>query len=474
MTKVSVPSPAYLSSFRRARRALVSAGCALVILTGLSSGARAQTNPEEPKKEISEKIGTGLQQLQPLFDAKKWDEALNLLNDLVKQAKPNTYDRALTSQYKALVLLQKEKYGDAIPPLEEAVRISDRYHFFDERVARELVFYLAQLYNQQGSTLKDPVEKGKLLEKSFSYIKRLIDNGKPKEEDMLFASSLLYNIALLDDKNIDKKKLEEARHYAEEGLMINIKPKDQLYVLVLAASQQLGDNQRAIDMLELLVKQQPKSQTYWTQLASLYLNMADTANKKGDAATAKEYYVRGILTIQRAQANGIMNSPKDNYTLVAIYFNLEQYDAAIALLEKGLHDGSIEGDRNNWQLLASSYQQQKKEFKAIATLTDAAKIFNKDGQFEFAIAQIYYSIDDTENAYKHLKAAIELGGLEKPGGAYVFIAYIGYELRRFEEARDYLEEAAKQPDAKQDDVDRLKRAVNDAIKEREAARNENI
>lgn len=441
-----------------------------------SFGASAQEGDEDtlaeaPKKEVSEKVAEGLQKLQALFDAKDWDTALTVLDQLLAGAGKNSFDRALISQYKALTLLQKEDYKAAIEPLEEAVRISARHNFFEERVSRELVYYLAQLYNQEAHAQKELVAKKRLLEKSYHYAERLLkSSSKLKEDEVVFVTSVLYSLAILDEKNVDRAKIEEAQKMANEGLFLSIKPKDALYLFSLATNQQLGRNEEAIDILELLVKQTPQNQSYWGQLASLYLTLAENAVKAQDKRTAETYYIRSIVTIQRAQQYGVLNTPKDNYTLVAIYFNLEQYGPAIELLERGLRDGSIENDKNNWQLLASSYQQLKKDQKAAQVLEKAAQTFPTDGQLEYSIAQIYYSIDDNLNTYKHLKLAVERGGLEKPGGVYLFLSYVCYELRKFEEAKDYLVNASQTADAKPEDVAKLTRAVNDAIAEREAFR----
>src|SRR5690606_11045867 len=148
---------------------------------------------------------------------------------------------------------------------------------------------------------------------------------------------------------------------------------------------------------------------------------------------AEEFNLRTIVTIERAQALGMMDSPKDNYNLVGIYFNLGQHGEATKLLHKGLRDGTIESDVAKWELLSYSYQQINKEFQAIEALQEASKHFPDTGRFDHQIAQIYYSLNRVEEAHKHVNLAINKGNLDKPGAVYYFLAYISFELLKFEE-----------------------------------------
>jgi tetratricopeptide (TPR) repeat protein len=200
----------------------------------------------------------------------------------------------------------------------------------------------------------------------------------------------------------------------------------------------------------------PNSKQYWQQLAATYLQLEES--------------VRAINTIERAQQYGIMNSPKDNYNLVGIYFNIKQYDRAIDLLETGLKNGNIENEQRNWELLAACYQQLHKETKAIESLKEAAKRFPKSGALDFQIGSIFYSMDKTQDAYNFIKSSLEKG-VDKPASAYVFLAYLAFELKKLDEALDAAQKAVK-ADPNSRDGQRLLEAIKDAIKDRENQKNQ--
>ena len=143
-------------------------------------------------------------------------------------------------------------------------------------------------------------------------------------------------------------------------------------------------------------------------------------------------------------------------------------DYAIDLLEKGLRDGGIENLQQNWEFLASSYQQVNKDLKAIETLEAAAKLFPESGSLEYQIANIYYSMDKVGDAFRHAQIALQKGNLPRVQQVRVFAGFLAYELKEFEAGETILEAAVKDdPDAK--DAVRLLRAIKDIIAEREEA-----
>jgi tetratricopeptide (TPR) repeat protein len=206
-------------------------------------------------------------------------------------------------------------------------------------------------------------------------------------------------------------------------------------------------------MFELLIKQKPEASTYYQQLAGTYL----TGGQE----------LRAALTIERAQAHGHMVTPQYNFNLVGIYFNLGQFEKAADLLEAGLKAGTIENELKNWELLALSYQQLQRPLKSIEALKQAAKAFPTSGQIEFLIAQAYHGLERSDDALIHLQSAVAKGNLAKPHSAYLFLAYVAYELKKFEIALEAAQKAAATTEGAKDGQNMVK-AIEDMMKDREA------
>ncbi|MBX3736224.1 MAG: hypothetical protein KF715_06015 [Candidatus Didemnitutus sp.] len=429
------------------------AALAVALLTG-SAFAQAE-KPYNLSEPVSEFLGGPY---KTAAEAKNYDAVLTGVDaQMAKLKDQGSFDAAVLLQIKAQTLLQKTDYSAAIPPLEQALQLSESHtpNYFEERTTLEFLYFLAQLYYQEATTSKNPAVIGGYFDKADVYMGRWMKlNKKPNPDALLFYASLLFNRAAQDTEHPDVEAVKKALDIVDKAMRMSTRPKDNLYLLKLVCLQHLNRNAEATELLELLVKQHPDNRNYWQQLAALYLG--------------QQQDIRAILAFERAQANGFMNAPKDNFNLVGIHFNIGQYERAAELLEKGLHSGTIENDQKNWELLAYSYQQMNRDFKAIDTLKEAAKVFPKaNGQLEYLIAQNYYAMEKLDEALPFLQSSVKKGGGNKPHSTYLFLAFIAYELKKFDIALDAAERAIATPEGKAEGT-RMKQAIQDLIKEREA------
>jgi tetratricopeptide (TPR) repeat protein len=437
----------------------------LLALSVSASPLLAQDQPA--KKEISEKTGTSLGQLRPLIDAKNYDAALALIQPLIVAAAPDSYDLYVLSQIKAQILLTQGKLIDAIAPLETALRLADgNPAFFDASANLDQLNLLAQLHYQRAAEAKGAAAQKAGYETSLGYITRWIERSpKPTAEVRTFTASLLYQLGTLDPAKPDPTRIREAITQGREAMLLTLAPSNQLVLLLAACHLQLGENLRAAELLETLAVRDPKSATTWSQLQSIYLSAAADTKKPDEARSLN---LRALHTIERAQANGHLSTPRDNYTRVAILFNIQQFARAAALLEKGLADGSIEGVKRNWELLASAYQQIDKNQKALEALANATAKFPDDGALEFSLAQFLYNTGNPADAYVRGQSALAKG-VEKRGQTEVYLAYLAYELQRYEEALKWVDAARASGDVPATTLDPLATAIADALRNREAA-----
>jgi len=439
-------------SFLKSTKFLSTVAAAIV----LAVSAPAQTEPAAPKKELSETVQQAVQNLLKLQESPDSSEQLLAeIDKLLATAAPNSFDTAILSQMKVQALLAKQDLVAAIAPLETAIRLSEAYDFFGENGNLQLLWILAQLHAQDAGQDKDSKSQQAKYGKAYTALKRWFDKTpKSNPEAQLFAAGILYSRALEDAQKVDMAIMKQAQMEAEKGLAMAIKPKEPLYMMLVAILQQQGDFPKSAEYLELLVRDYPGNMTYWQQLLNAYL----VQEEKG--------YLRAIVTLERAQQRELLTEKKDNFTLVGLHANLKQYAQSADLLEAGLRNGKIEPEQKNWELLAQSYQQTRKDQKAIATLKEASKLFPKEGSLEQQIGYVYYQNDKFEDAFGYLKIAIAKG-VSKPAQTHIFIAYLGLELKKLEEAKQSAEKAIELEPASKE-AKRLLDAVNEAIAEREA------
>lgn len=443
----------------------------LLLLAGLALLApalRAQTPAAElPRKEITEATSESLGKLRPLIEAKNYAAALALVEGLLAKAGPASFDRYVLSQIQAQILLTQNKVEAAAEPLETALRLADQNaNFYEAASYLEQLYLLAQVHYQKAAEAKTPSAQKAGYQKALGHITRWFERSpRINADSRLFAASLLYQLATLDPAKADPGRLREAMAQAREGLLLAVNPPAQLTLLLVGCHLQLNEHAQAAELLETLVLRDPRGASGWSQLQALYLARAADAK---DPAEARAQNLRALLALDRAQALGLLNSPKENYTRVAILFNLQQYTRAAALLEAGLADGAIEGSRRNWELLASAYQQTGENAKALEAMKRAVARFPDDAALEFGLAQLHYASGEAAPAYERARSALGKG-LEKPGPARVYLAYLAFELQRYDEAATWVADARRGGEASPN-LDSLDRAIADALAAREAVR----
>ena len=431
--------------------------CALLLNAAVFAADQA------PQREYSVTDATGdvFAKYRVAFDAKNYDGALALLDAQIAKAEPGSYDLALLYQVKAQTLVQKGDFIQSVEPLEHAIALSDAKTptYFEDKTVREFLYLLAQLYYQEAAAAaKNPSVAAEFYSKADKAFVRWTKMAKVTSDSLLLHAQILYSWASIDPEHPNLELVKRALGEVEAGMLLATHPKDTFYIIKLVCLQQLGRLQDAAEVLEFMVKQKPDSAAYWQQLAAFYLS-----TDRPDQQT------RAIVTYERAQSHGFLSTQKDNLNLVSIYFNLGQYEKAAEILETDLKNGKIENDQKNWELLNLCYQQLERPLKAIDALTIATKAFPTSGQLEFMIAQQYQQLDQPEAALPHAEAAVAKGNLTKPHQTYLVLAYIAFELKRYDVALSAAKKAASFTEGVKDpQTQNMIKAIEETIKDREA------
>lgn len=428
------------------------------------SKSSSPTPGQKERPQLNEKTSEALTKLGPMQQQKPipYQEMLTLIEGVLANAPAGSYDQLFLLDIKAKILLGMDKYAQAVPIWEQVIKLNDQSHYFEAKQINEIALYLAQIIFSEAANLKNPAEQKQAVARSSAYLKRHLDNNpKPSLETQMFYAQLLYQQAVMDAQNINKDLLREAREVITRGMQSTLQPKEGFYMLLLAIYQQENDMVRSSEFLELMVNKFPQKKDYWPLLMATYLNLASTEQ---DDLRKREFYVRAINALERAQKLGFMQTPKDNYNLVTIYLTAGQFGKATDILHAGLKKGTIESNLANWRLLGSYYQQANKELQAIEALKEAAKLFPTEGMLDLQIGEIYRQLEKTREARDAYRAALKKGKLDKPQVAYQLLAYTSMELDDWNGALQAITEAAKHPDFQKDQqMLNLKKHIEDTV-----------
>lgn len=450
-------------------RRLAWIGVATALLTAVPLSSAQDEGGKEKQFQLNEKVGDALQKLKTLQDTKNYAGMLDLVNGQLATVKPDSYDACYLLDLKAKIYLQLDQYNNAIGPWEQCLKLAEQFGYKDLKEQLDISKYLAQLIFSEATNIKDHNEQQRLIAESADYLKNyLAKTAKPEPEvEMLYAQILFYR-ATADSAHVNQALLTEARGIVEKGMLGTIRPKEGFYLLLLAILQQQNDYVHSAEIMELLLKQYPNKKDVWPMLFGTYVNLAGSA--KGESKEQREYYIRAINTLERAQQLGFMNTQRDNYNLFTLYLNAGEVNMATDILHKGMVTGKIESTPANWRVLGAYYQQANKELQAIDALKQATKLFPKDGGLEFMEGQIYQQLDKIKEARDAYRRAVAKGNLgDKPHQAWLFLAYTSLELEDYDGALKAINEAAKMPDgAKDPQVKSVKDGIEATIQEREA------
>ncbi|PTX96475.1 hypothetical protein [Opitutus sp. ER46] len=439
--------------------------------TALFLAAPFSSAEEQKQFQLNEKVGEALQKLKPLQDAKNFNGMLDVVDGQLKNVPATGYDACYLLDLKAKIYLQLDQYGKAIDPWEKALRLAEEHGYLAEKERIDITKFLAQLIFSEASNLKDRAAQQVQITRAAGYLKRYLEKSpKPEAEVQMLYAQILFYQATGDQKNVNQALLAEAREIVENGMLGSVRPKEGFYLLLLAIIQQQNDLVRASELMELLVKQYPNKKDVWPMLFGTYVNMAGSA--KSESREQREYFVRAINTLERAQQLGFMNTPRDNYNLFTLYLNAGEIGLATDLLYSGMKKGTIESTAANWRILGAYYQQANKELQAVSALQEATKLFPTDGTLDFLIGQIYQQMDrikEANQAYARAVTKPDLG--EKPHQIYLFLAYTSLELEDFDGALKAITKAASFPEgAKDSQVKGVRDGIEATMAEREAAK----
>ena len=444
----------------------------------VSSGKDGSNGPVDNGPSLSDKVSAQFEELKPLIDAKDWPGALALLGTMEASVDATTYqggyDTAMILDTKAKLLVQVDRFEEAIPPWEATLALCAKHpSYFYQSNVNDIVHYLAQIYTQVGSSIKtgpgpDLAERQErqraYIEKAVVYMRRwLATNPRINQDDQLSLADMLFNLAATSTGTSVDSYLTQAAEEAHKGVLMAVHPRDELYYIEAAVAEQKGELAKAGEILELLVLHKPESKNYPPQLMQIYLNLAENTK---DHSESKKYYIRAINTIEKAQSRGLMTDQKDNLNLVTIYYDLGQFGRATELLSAGLRNGGIDPIFSNWQILAYCYQQINENVQAIDAYKDAAKLFQDNGDIDFAIGQIYTSMDNPQDAYPYYVSALQKGHVSNIYATYMNVAYAAYEIQKYAEALKACDAAKNYPEAKRDsELEQLRDAIASRIKE---------
>ncbi len=439
-----------MNKFTKITKALVSAtalcgvmafATALPAVVGISGQAQAATDKENRKFEdrktrrtpaLSEKIYKVLAKAQECADLNDYPCAMQVLEDGLGQKleKLNSYERAQYYNFKGFLFYSQEKYNEALKAYENVLRQENLPAAMEDTT----VYTMAQLY-----FIKEDYNNSiKMMLRWLEY------QPAPTAQPLILLAQAYYSLGTVE--GISPAASAEYFNKAIPLILQAIdlykasdkQPKENWYLLLRVMYFEMKQNQKVVDILELLVNTWPKKE-YWLQLAGMYGEMSS------DAKTEKErLYLekKQLATYETAYRQGYLEKGSELVNMSQLYMYHEAPYWASDVIAKGIKAGVIEKTKKNYESLAQARINAQDMRQSLEPLRIAAEM-SDDGELYKKLGQVYMQLDDYKNGAKYFGLALKKGGLKRPDSVAIYKGMSHFNLGELDKARKSFEMAAK-------------------------------
>jgi tetratricopeptide (TPR) repeat protein len=366
----------------------------------------AEVEREERPSLMGERTYRRISSVHEQLGEEKYDEARKTLETMLG-GNLNEYELAIVEQTLGYVYTGQGRYAQAVPHFEKAIKLDslpNSAHF-------GLMYSLAQLYAGM-----EPPRYQESVDLTLQYIKFQCD---PKPEAFILVASGYASM----------ERYKDALPYVQKAIAgAGANAKESWYQLELAIYFELKDYRSAASLLTRMVGTWPDNVKYWEMLSGAYQELGRDTDSLSVLMVA---YQKGLITEEKK----ILNVVNMNLFLDVPY-------VAGRMLEKEMAAGRVATTEKNLEKLRGAWTAAREFDRAVAVIDQLAPM-KPDGELYVQKAQLLMEKGQWEGVITAAEQAIEKGGLDKPGGAYLMIGIAANELERWDTARDALTEARK-------------------------------
>ncbi len=343
---------------------------------------------------ITAKTYKQLQETQELLGENQIEEAIVVLTALLETVQEDSLDEAITRQMLGYAEMGAERFDLAIKHLRKSLEIGK----LPENVKYNVGYMVAQLHAAEGE-----------FDEALAFAAQWFTTIEtPTASQYMFMANIYAQL----------KRYEEAIPYAEQAVTIAESPRETWYQLLTAAHFELKDYPAAIQTLSRMVERWPAETTYWEQLASVYIIMEQEAE--------------ALAVLRLAFESGVLDKESSIRSLIQLAVSRGIPENAARLILAAMESELVPEDETFTKMLANAWMSAREDDKAIAAFRDLARI-TETGEPLMRVANLYIKSTDWQSAEQAIQQAIDLGGLDKPGDAWLMMGIALCEQEKFEQ-----------------------------------------
>lgn len=382
----------------------VTTAIMLCLLTAGASYAQSQSEEERSQQKtkqaqaVSKAVYDKLTQAQELADAKNFDGALRILQDLRNSDKLSEYELQNVLNYFGFIYYSMDRIPEAMRAYEDMIRIPS----IEPQLRLSTLYTLSQL-----NTMQENYPRAiELLEEWFK------DAPNPAPEPYILLAQNFYQVSRYSDM---VAPIETAIDVAtKRGTAL----KEDWYTLLNFAYFQQENYVKVRDIQKILLENWPKKR-YWFSLAGAYTELNDEDNV--------------MAAYDAAHTQGMLESESELRTMAQLYMQAEVPFKAAVLLDKEIKAGRVKGDADNWRLLSQAWSLAQEDEKAVPALQQAARL-SSDGDLDLRLGNSYLNLGQYAECEAAVENGFKKGGIKNEDSAYISLGMCQYNQRKYQSA----------------------------------------
>lgn len=348
---------------------------------------------------IGQKVYERMQEAQVEIEAKNYNEAIEVLDEILLTKRLNNYEKSQVLSMHGNVYFQKEDFDRSLDAFKKVVA-------FDNLPEGFLLISLKTL--TQLSFMQDKYADAILYGNKMLSITEVPD-------------ATIY--MLLAQVYYRKEDYEKSLEHAQTAIKIKKKlggatPENWLLVLN-AIYYSTGQYKSMVTILKELIELYPK-ESYVMNLAAIYGQL--------------EQPKKQLLLMEPLYDKGYIKSESQLINLAHLMLMHKVPYKGAKIIEQGFRDGTIERTKKNLELLGQSWQMAAEDDRSVEYLAEAAKTA-KNGKIYVRLAQSYMNLYRWEDAEAALEKALKKGGLKKEGNAQLLLGMVRFYQKEYRTSR---------------------------------------
>jgi tetratricopeptide (TPR) repeat protein len=391
--------------------------CLATLILGIGLSAHTAMQAAAGACGIEREVGVGAldewtwRQLNAIYEEvgdDRYDEAFDDLTRLLERSGRDRYLQAILNQALAQVEWARGRYEASLRYFERAVELDtlpDETHF-------ALQYQIAQLYYA-----------AERFEEAHARLELWFCSVPPEK----VTSSAFVLAAGIHARREDHAAALEA---IGKAIDMDPSPKEEWYLLKLAAHFEMEQLAEAAGTLEILVENWPGDRRYWLQLAQVSERLGQSS--------------RALAVLALANRRELLDREGDITFLSGLYSRAELPYKAAEVLENGIRTGVVTGNGTNWSRVADAWYAAAELERALAAYREAGRA-SGDGDSDLRRAHILIDLERWPAAVEALDLALSKGGLDdrRTGEALLLRGMARYSLENYDDATADWERAGR-------------------------------